>query len=311
MFDFIKYRYISISTSIILIVIGFVVTFGYYGGFASSLDFDGGLRAVVKFPKSTERIQIDSYFQKNQIEAITIPLDEEANTYQVDIGLGAVGKIKELAGIQPPKGEEKEISPIDALIIVLKKQFSLTDDSILSANQVGAVVGNELTSTGLNLLVITLAIILAYVSFRFQFRFAVAASVALIHDLLFTLAMIGFFQIKPSVPLIAALLTLLGYSINDTIVIFDRIRENSQGNLQDTFTSVINRAINQTMGRTFNTSFATLISIVAIVIGGAVELYDFAYVLIFGIFVGTYSSVFIAAPIIVIFDALRKRKAAA
>lgn len=125
---------------------------------------------------------------------------------------------------------------------------------------------------------------------------------ALTHDLILAVAFIGFFQIKPSVPIIAALLTLLGYSINDTIVVFDRIRENAAGNLNQTFGQTINSAINQTLGRTFNTSFATLISIIAIIIGGATELFDFAYVLTFGIIIGTYSSIFIAAPLVDIYD---------
>lgn len=145
-----------------------------------------------------------------------------------------------------------------------------------------------------------------YLSFRFQFKFALGAILALIHDLVITIAFIGFFQIKPSVPIIAALLTLLGYSINDTIVVFDRIRENA-GNLRDAFSQVINLSINQTLARTFNTSVATLISVVAIIIGGAVELYDFAYVLTFGIILGTFSSVFIAAPLVDIYDTLSKR----
>lgn len=160
-----------------------------------------------------------------------------------------------------------ELSGIDALISILIADFGIDKSNVLSANQVGAIVGGELSSTGITLLGLTMAIILAYISFRFQFKFALGAIVALTHDLILTVAFIGFFQIKPSVPIIAALLTLLGYSINDTIVVFDRIRENASGNLDQTFGQTINSAINQTLGRTFNTSFATLISIVAIIIG--------------------------------------------
>ncbi|TGN02268.1 protein translocase subunit SecF [Leptospira dzoumogneensis] len=308
MFDFIKYKYISICFSTLLIAVGFGVTFGKYGGFATSLDFDGGLRAVVEFPENVERKNLEEYFSSKNLEAVLVLMDKDKNDYQIDIGLGSVDQIKELYVERKGKDsvEAKQASAIDALIGLLQEDFKLEKKKILSANQVGSVVGAELTSTGISLLGLTLFFIMIYLSFRFQFKFALGAILALIHDLVITIAFIGFFQIKPSVPIIAALLTLLGYSINDTIVVFDRIRENA-GNLRDTFSQVINLSINQTLSRTFNTSVATLISVVAIIIGGAVELYDFAYVLTFGIILGTFSSVFIAAPLVDIYDTLSKR----
>lgn len=308
MFDFIKYKYVSITFSTILIIIGFGVTFGKYGGFATSLDFDGGLRAVVEFPENVERKNLEEYFSSKNLEAVLVLMDKDKNDYQIDIGLGSVDQIKQLYVERKGKDnlEAKQASAIDALIGLLQEDFKLEKKKILSANQVGSVVGAELTSTGISLLSLTLFFIMLYLSFRFQFKFAIGAILALIHDLVITIAFIGFFQIKPSVPIIAALLTLLGYSINDTIVVFDRIRENA-GNLRDAFSQIINISINQTLARTFNTSVATLISVVAIIIGGAVELYDFAYVLTFGIILGTFSSVFIAAPLVDIYDGLSKR----
>ncbi len=308
MFDFIKYKYVSVAFSTLLILIGFGVTFGKYGGFATSLDFDGGLRAVVDFPETVERKQLEEYFSSKNIEAVLVLMDKDKNHFQIDIGLGSVDRIKELYLLKKGKDNAaaKQTSAIDALIGLLQEDFKIDSKAILSANQVGSVVGAELTSTGISLLGLTLFFILLYLSFRFEFKFALSAILALVHDLVVTLAFIGFFQIKPSVPIIAALLTLLGYSINDTIVVFDRIRENA-GNLRDTFSRVINLSINQTLTRTFNTSLATLISVVAIIIGGAVELYDFAYVLTFGIILGTFSSVFIAAPLVDIYDTIQKR----
>ncbi|EMN88441.1 export membrane protein SecF [Leptospira weilii str. Ecochallenge] len=304
MFDFIKYKYVSIGFSLILIVFGFGYTYFVHGGFANSLDFNGGLRTVIEFDQNTDRKKLESYFTENKIEAVLLLLDKEKHHYQIDIGLGSLDfilqKYREKNGLKPT--DKVELSGIDALISILIADFGIDKSNILSANQVGAIVGGELSSTGITLLGLTMAIILAYISFRFQFKFALGAIVALTHDLILTVAFIGFFQIKPSVPIIAALLTLLGYSINDTIVVFDRIRENASGNLDQTFGQTINSAINQTLGRTFNTSFATLISIVAIIIGGATELFDFAYVLTFGIVIGTYSSIFIAAPLVDIYD---------
>ncbi|TGK19907.1 protein translocase subunit SecF [Leptospira stimsonii] len=309
MFDFIKYKYVSIGASLALILFGFGYTFAVHGGFANSLDFNGGLRTVVEFDKSVDRKKLETYFADNKIEAVLLLLEKEKNHFQIDIGLGSVDailqKYKEKNGL---KAEDKvELSAIDALISILIADFGISKSQVLSANQVGAVVGGELSSTGVTLLGLTMVIILAYISFRFQFKFALGAILALTHDLVLTVAFIGFFQIKPSVPIIAALLTLLGYSINDTIVVFDRIRENAAGNLNETFGQTINSSINQTLGRTFNTSFATLISIVAIIIGGATELFDFAYVLTFGIVIGTYSSIFIAAPLVDIYDHFSRR----
>ncbi|EKR18763.1 protein translocase subunit SecF [Leptospira interrogans] len=304
MFDFIKYKYVSICISLALIVFGFSYTYAVHGGFANSLDFNGGLRTVVEFDQNMDRKKLENYFAENKIEAVLLLLDKEKHHYQIDIGLGSVDSIllkyREKNGLKPT--DKVELSGIDALISILIADFRIDKSNILSANQVGAIVGGELSSTGTTLLGLTMVIILAYISFRFQFKFALGAILALTHDLILTVAFIGFFQIKPSVPIIAALLTLLGYSINDTIVVFDRIRENSAGNLNQTFGQTINSAINQTLGRTFNTSFATLISIVAIIIGGATELFDFAYVLTFGIVIGTYSSIFIAAPLVDIYD---------
>jgi preprotein translocase subunit SecF len=286
-----------------LIVVGFIITYGIHKGFAHSLDFNGGLRSVVQLPKEHNKESILKFFDSEEIKAIVILLDKEKNQFQIDVGLDSIPRIINYNQKNIPENSPETKRPkIEEFIIALKSGLSLKNEDILSADEVGAVVGNELTSTGISLLVYTMLIMTIYLSFRFQFKFAMGASFALLHDLLFSLAFMGAFQIKPSVPIIAALLTLLGYSINDTIVIFDRIRENSIGKNTHTFTEIVNISINQTLGRTINTSLATLISIIAIILGGATELYDFAIVLIFGIFIGTYSSIFIAAPFVEIYD---------
>ena len=311
--NFSKYKYVSITISILLIVSGFIYTFAVNKGFAHSLDFNGGLRAVIVLDKNLGRADIEKFFKEKTIEALVIQLDREKNHYQIDVGLGAIPKIEEYNNLNKPTNLEvnpgKSRVTIDELIFMLTHGFKIPADSILSADQVGAIVGGELTSTGITLLFSTLAIMTIYLSFRLQFKFALAASLALIHDLFFALAVIGVFQIKPSVPIIAALLTLFGYSINDTIVIFDRIRENMNSKVKVSTETLINTSINQTLGRTINTSFTTLISILALIIGGAVELYDFAFVLTFGIIIGTYSSIFVAAPVIEIYNRFIEKEA--
>lgn len=324
MFDFSKYKYISLMSSLAGMLIFFAITFIFHRGFAHSLDFNGGLRVTASFDTTVTRDKIEKFFKELNMEAIIIRLEDNSaskskTNYQLDIDLNAVNKIKELnkSATPPPTNPAdtstttapKKVTDIDEFVILLKKNFNLKEEDILSADQVGAVVGGELTSTGTTLLLLTLLAITIYLSFRFEFKFALGASIALIHDLIFCIAFIGAFQIKPSVPVIAALLTILGYSINDTIVIFDRIRENTPDSVKISLSSIINSSINQTLSRTLNTSIATLVSVIALVIGGAVELYDFAYVLIFGVFIGTYSSIFIAAPIVEIYDHRFKPKA--
>lgn len=307
MFNFSKLKYITFTISLLLILSFFFITFFIHKGFAHSLDFNGGLRAVVQVPKEISKESINKFFEKEDIKVITILLDKEKNHYQIDVGLDSIPRIIDF-NLKNSKSPTNQSKPkIEEFIQVITTGLNLQMADILSADEVGAIVGNELTSTGISLLIYTMVIMTLYLSFRFQFKYAMGASFALLHDLLLTLAFIGAFQIKPSVPIIAALLTLLGYSINDTIVIFDRIRENSAGKNTHSFQEIINISINQTLGRTINTSIATLISVVAIIIGGASELYDFSVVLIFGIFIGTYSSIFIAAPFIEIYDSLVKK----
>lgn len=307
MFDFVKFKYTTISLSLVCIIIGFGITFGVHGGFAKSLDFNGGIRTTIQFDDSTNRESLNEYFSKREIEAVLIELDKEKNIWQIDTGLSVLDEFK----AKRREAGKDEGSAVDDFIGSIIGDFGLELDNVLSADQVGAVVGGELTETGISLVLWTMVVMAAYLTFRFRFfKYSIGASLALLHDLLFALAFIGALQIKPSIPLIAAILTLLGYSINDTIVVFDRIRENSQDEPDLTLTSVINTSIFQTLGRTINTSFATLIAVVAIVVGGAVELFDFAYVLIFGVIIGTYSSIFIAAPVLEIYDEISKKRKA-
>jgi len=306
MFDFIKYKYFSISISWILIFAGFGITYGVHGGFANSLDFNGGIRTTIEFSPEITREKLNSYFADRKIEAVLIQLDKDKNVWQIDTNLSVLDNYI----LERKETNQVDGSPVQDFIASISKDFSITQDHVLSADQVGAIVGGELTETGISLILWTLVVMTGYLTFRFRFfRFAFGASFALLHDLFFTLAMIGAFQIKPSIPLIAAILTLLGYSINDTIVVFARIRENSRDNPDIAMAPIINTSIIQTLTRTVNTSFATLISVVALLIGGAVELYDFAYVLVFGVIIGTYSSIFIAAPAMEMFDNfVRNRK---
>jgi preprotein translocase subunit SecF len=165
--------------------------------------------------------------------------------------------------------------------------------------QVGANIGKELRVTGILIVIGSMVGLLLYISWRFEVRFAVGAIVALFHDVLFTLGLFSILSKEINLPTLAAFLTIVGYSLNDTIVVFDRIRENVNLLKGWTYIDIINRSINQSLSRTVITSLTTLIVVLAIFfLAGAGELNTFALALIIGVIVGTYSSIFIASPIL-------------
>jgi SecD/SecF fusion protein len=187
----------------------------------------------------------------------------------------------------------------DQVIDKFKESF-LPDNEfeILRLEKVGPTVGKELTQKTLYALFFSLLGICAYVSFRFEFKSAVAALVALFHDVLVTIGAVALTGREFSLPIIAALLTIVGYSINDTIVVFNRIRENLKLMRKSNYITVLNTSINQTLSRTLLTSLTTLFAVLALFIFGGEVINDFAFVLLVGILVGTYSSVFVASPIL-------------
>jgi preprotein translocase subunit SecF len=178
------------------------------------------------------------------------------------------------------------------------KQQQLANFTIVGSEIVGPVVGEELTRRGIWATVLSLIAILIYIGARFQISFGLGAIVATIHDLLITLAFLAFFQYEMSLNVIAALLTITGFSTNDTIVIFDRVRENLRGMRRDSLDRVINVAINQTLGRTIITSGTALMTALALFFFGGEVLRGFAFTMVVGIITGTYSTVFIAAAIV-------------
>ncbi len=180
-------------------------------------------------------------------------------------------------------------------------QADLTDSgyqfTLLGQSTVGPQVGRELVDKGLYALILVLIGIMAYLSLRFQWKLALGAVVALAHDLIITLGFFSVTQIGFDLTVLAALLAVLGYSVNDTVVVFDRIRENFRLLHTEDEPAIANKSINQTMARTLITSFTTLLSVMALAIFGGPILFAFAIALIVGIFVGTYSSIFVASAL--------------
>ncbi len=190
----------------------------------------------------------------------------------------------------------------------LHKEFGKDFIEVESALVVSPSVGRDLLMNGLVAILYALIGILLYIALRFDFRYSPGAVFALFHDSLITIGVFSLFQLKFTEPIIAAVLTIIGYSLNDTIVVYDRIREMVKRRRRQELSEVINRSINDTLSRTILTSFTTLIVVIAILVLGGGLIRDFALALFVGITVGTYSSIFIASPLVIYLDAWFKRR---
>jgi preprotein translocase subunit SecF len=198
------------------------------------------------------------------------------------------------------------LSAVADQVVAALKQSNVGTFRKQGTEIVGPTVGQELTTKALLATGFSLVGILAYLAFRFQFSFGVGAVVATIHDLLITLALLAFFRYDMTLNVVAAILTMTGFSTNDTIVIFDRTRENVRSMRRDSMNRVINASVNQTLNRTIITSGTALLTALALFFLGGEVLEGFAFTMIVGIITGTYSSVFIAAAIVSFWPAVRR-----
>jgi preprotein translocase subunit SecF len=183
-----------------------------------------------------------------------------------------------------------------ALLASLNAQFGDDNVNLGSEESVGAKVGGEMQTRALLAILISFVATLIYIAFRFEWRFGVAAVIATLHDIVLTLGLIAVLRLEVSLTTVAAVLTILGYSLNDTIVIFDRIRENLNASKRADFVQTLNRSINETLPRTILTTGTTIATLLALYLFGGVIIRDFALIMIAGILLGTYSSVFVASP---------------
>ena len=195
------------------------------------------------------------------------------------------------------------------ILNVIKQQCGLGPFTILSADVVGPKIGKDLQRQAILATLYALAGMLVYIAFRFEWIYGVAAVIAVFHDTIITIGLFSLFGKEISLTVVAALLTLVGYSMNDTIVVFDRIRENLKLMRRESLTDLINISVNQTLSRTILTSGLTLLTALSLFIFGGQVLNGFSFALVAGIIVGTYSSVFIASPILIFWqDFMDKRK---
>ncbi len=214
------------------------------------------------------------------------------------IGLGDSSIIQQVRGTNDIIIRTYTKTP-DDITKEFREDFKENPFEILRVEKVGPAIGKDLRTKAVFAFLYSLVGICIYVSLRFQFKFAIAAIVALFHDILVTMGILSLSGREFSLPVVAALLTIIGYSINDTIVIFDRIRENSKLMPKAEYTEVVNLSLNQTLSRTLLTSLTTLLAVFALYFLGGAVINDFAFTLLIGVIVGTYSSIFVASPILV------------
>lgn len=278
----------TISIIITIIGIGFLATKGLNYG----IDFKGGTLITLNINQQFDKNDINEIIDKYAKERYSTKVADEGKEIEIIVQEGVLD-------------EEKT----NALIDEIKAKYSLEDSALVGKESIGATVGNELKKKAALALVVSSIAMLIYITARFEFSYAAAAIIALLHDVFITVSFYAIFGIQVNTPFIAAILTIVGYSINDTIVIFDRIRENVKKNRRMSSKEVANISITETMTRSINTSLTTLITIVAVYIF-VPSIREFSLPLIVGIACGAYSSIFIASPIwVIIKNAKQKKKA--
>ncbi|OQY09849.1 MAG: protein translocase subunit SecF [Fusobacteriia bacterium 4572_132] len=195
-----------------------------------------------------------------------------------------------------------EINELDKTNILAELEKDYSKFEIQKSDKIGSTIGKELKWKAINSLLIASLLIVFYITIRFEFKFALAAIIALLHDVIITLGVISLMGAEINSPFIAAVLTILGYSINDTIVVFDRIRENLKKTPSKSLGLVIDNSITQVFRRSINTSVTTLLAIAAILIFGGASIRTFITALLIGVLAGTYSSIFVASPVVDILE---------
>ncbi len=305
--NFSRYRLVSLAISFLLGIGLFGYTYIVNGGFARSISFDGGVRVSLHMPAGQGKAELEEGALKAGFKDPQVRLtNQRENLFDLELGPEVRDRLAEKLKKMEAGHEIDDISETTVAGEIEKRLLSnidgLSKDSIVSRETISASYGSDLFKIAFWSFVWTVFVIGLYLSFRFDFPFAMGASLALIHDIILSVGFIGVMQIEPSIPVVAAVLTVVGYSINDTIVIFDRIRENMEDRSMATMRSTMDQAVTQTLSRTIITSLLTMISVVALLIGGADTLVDFAWVLMFGIIIGTFSSIFIASHFVQFYE---------
>ena len=277
---------IAFAISGLLIIVS--LTGLLFKGFSYGIDFEGGTLIQIQFPQEPELAKIRGLFNERITTAVNITTfgEKEDNEVIITVSQEAI------------KGKFDDLTKL--VNEILKGSFSEFD--IRRVETVGPKVGSELRTKGIQATLYVMVGILIYIGFRFKVRYGMAAVVALFHDVIITLGIFIFLEKEITLTILAAVLTIIGYSLNDTIVVFDRIRENVARFPKRPLEGVINLSINECLSRTILTSITTFLVVFGLFVLGGDIIEDFSFAMLIGLVVGTYSSVFVASPVVLYFD---------
>src|SRR5215213_4915197 len=292
-FDFIKWRWHAIALSAVVILAGAAMVLK--DGLPLGIDFSGGTLIVVKFEQAVPEDAVRRAIDSIQGEKIIQPFGDAADHEFL---------------IRLPQALDDQGASLDRVaqaVIGNLKQANLGTFEVRSQELVGPVIGRDLQLKGIYATIASVVGITIYIGLRFRFAFAIGAIAATLHDVLVTVAFLFFFGYDLSLNVVAAILTITGYSVNDTIVIFDRVRENLRSKRRDSLEKVVNESVNQTLSRTIITAGTTFLAVLSLYLFGGEVLEGFAFTMLVGIISGTYSTIFIASSIAIILGGKQAR----
>jgi preprotein translocase subunit SecF len=287
-FNFIKWRWHAIAMSTVIIVAGFGQIIAQ-GGPRLGVDFSGGTSLVIRFVQPVTEDAVRSALAP-------IPGEKTVQQFGNPAENQLLIRLPQLVAVEEGTNLDDAAEQVDTLL----RQANVGEFTRERTEIVGPVVGADLQRKGIYATLTAMAGIMIYVGLRFRFTFAIGAVVATFHDVLVTLVFLNWFGYELSLTIVAALLTMTGYSVNDTIVVFDRVRENSRLLRREPLADVVNTSVNQTLGRTIITSGTTFVAVVGLFLYGGDVLEGFAFTILIGIISGTYSTVFIAAAVAIL-----------
>ena len=297
-FNFIRWRWHAIGLSLVVIIAGAVLM--ATRGLPLGIDFSGGTIVIVHFDQAVSEDQV-----RQAVDSL--PGDKVVQQY------GEPGDGQWLIRLPQVQTTEQgtSLEQGSQQIVQLLQKAGLPSFEVISTEIVGPVIGADLQQRGIYATLASIAAITAYIAIRFRFSFAVGAIAATFHDIFVTLAFLMFFGYELSLNVVAAILTITGYSVNDTIVVFDRVRENLRSMRRDSLEQVVNTSVNQTLARTVITAGTTFLSVLSLYLFGGEVLRGFAFTMLVGIVSGTYSTIFIASAIAIILSQRRRAPTAA
>ena len=288
--DFIgKWRISAVVVSILAVLLVAVVA--VKGRETLSVDFTGGTVVTFSYAEQIPQEEIEKVLKSNGFPQTRV-------TYKFNIGAGDSGNKVEILIRGDQTTKESDSSPMDRIQKLLNKSFPTAKFSDGLESSIGGLIGNEFTKAAAIAIILSMIGIGLYIALRYEWTFALAATLSLLVDVLMVMAVYLAAGRTISLSVVAALLTVIGYSVNDKVVVFDRIRENLGLEVSKSFRKLVNISINQCLSRTLITSITTFITVFVLFIGGGVAINDFVFIMMLGVILGTASSIFVAAPLL-------------